>query len=130
MKRAVLALTAIACASACAPKPKVTMVKPSSQAIAIATLQKVNSAAYGCWPKDKTLKAYGIVPELDTTGTPRILLVPKGKPQALPKLVIAANGRQVSTFGPLMEGAEADRINSDIARWAAGDTGCAAKEQV
>ena len=72
------------------------------------------------------MKAYGIIPELDTTGTPRILLVPKGKPQSLPKLVIAANGRQISTFGPLMEGTEAGRINADVARWAAGGTGCAA----
>lgn len=126
MKRALAILLAVGLAAACTPKPKVTVVKPSSQAVAIATLQKVNSAAYGCWPKDKTLKAYGIVPELDTTGTPRILLVPKGKPQALPKLVIAANGRQISTFGPLMEGAEAGRINADVSRWAAGGTGCAA----
>ena len=125
MKSAAL-LTSLALITACTPKPKVTVVKPSSQAVAIATLQKVNSAAYACWPKDKSLKAYGIIPELDTTGTPRILLVPKGKPQALPKLVIAANGRQISTFGPLMEGAEGGRINADIARWAAGGTDCAA----
>jgi hypothetical protein len=126
MKRALVLVAAMAALSACTPKPKVTVVKPSSQAVAIATLQRVNSAAYACWPKDKELKAYGIVPELDTTGTPRILLVPKGKPQALPKLVIAANGRQISTFGPLMEGTEAGRINADVARWAAGNPGCAA----
>ena len=124
--RRILCLVMVAALAGCTPKPKVTVVKPSSQAVAIATLQKVNSAAYACWPKDKELKAYGIIPELDTTGTPRILLVPKGKPQSLPKLVIAANGRQISTFGPLMEGAEAGRINADVSRWAAGGTGCAA----
>ena len=124
--RRILCLVMVAALAGCTPKPKVTVVKPSSQAVAIATLQKVNSAAYACWPKDKELKAYGIIPELDTTGTPRILLVPKGKPQSLPKLVIAANGRQISTFGPLMEGADAGRINADVARWAAGNPGCAA----
>ena len=124
--RRILYLVMVAALAGCTPKPKVTVVKPSSQAVAIATLQKVNSAAYACWPKDKELKAYGIIPELDTTGTPRILLVPKGKPQSLPKLVIAANGRQISTFGPLMEGADAGRINADVARWAAGNPGCAA----
>lgn len=126
MRRAYLVLAALAVVAGCTPKPKVSVVKPSSQAMAIATLQKVNAAAYGCWPKDKTLKAYGIIPELDTTGTPRILLVPKGKPQALPKLVIAANGRQISTFGPLMESTEAGRINADVARWASGSTACTA----
>ena len=124
--RRILCLVMVAALAGCTPKPKVTVVKPSSQAVAIATLQKVNSAAYACWPKDKELKAYGIIPELDTTGTPRILLVPKGKPQSLPKLVIAANGRQISTFGPLMEGADAGRINADVARWASGGKGCAA----
>ena len=124
--RRILYLVMVAALAGCTPKPKVTVVKPSSQAVAIATLQKVNSAAYACWPKDKELKAYGIIPELDTTGTPRILLVPKGKPQSLPKLVIAANGRQISAFGPLMEGADAGRINADVARWAAGNPGCAA----
>ena len=124
--RRILYLVMVAALAGCTPKPKVTVVKPSSQAVAIATLQKVNSAAYACWPKYKSFKAYGIIPQLDTTGTPRILLVPKGKPQTLPKLVIAANGRQISTFGPLMEGADAGRINADVARWAAGNPGCAA----
>ena len=127
MKRLIVIATIGLALAACTPKPpKVSVVKPSNQAVAVATLQKVNSAAYECWTKDKALKAYGIVPELDTTGTPRILLTPKGKPQALPKLVIAANGRQISTFGPLADGALGSRINADVARWAAGGTGCAA----
>jgi hypothetical protein len=126
MKRLIIATLTAALLAACTPRPKVTIVKPNSQALAVATLQKVNSAAYECWGNDKAFKAYGIVPELDTTGTPRILLTPKGKPQALPKLVIASNGRSVSTFGPLAEGALAPRINADVARWAAGGAGCTA----
>ena len=75
---------------------------------------------------DKAFKAYGLIPELDTTGTPRILVIPKGKPQSLPKLVIASNGRQISTFGPLAESELAPRINADVARWASGSTSCTA----
>jgi hypothetical protein len=126
MKRLIIATLSAALLASCTPKPKVTVVKPNSQALAVATLQRVNSAAYECWGKDKAFKAYGIIPELDTTGTPRILLTPKGKPQALPKLVIASNGRSVSTFGPLAEGDLAPRITADVARWANGGTGCAA----
>jgi hypothetical protein len=126
MKRAAALIVSAAMFAACTPKPKVTVVKPSSHAVAVATLQKVNTQAHDCWMTDKAFKSYGLIPELDTTGTPRILVIPKGKPQALPKLVIASNGRSVSTFGPLAEGDMADRINADVARWASGSTGCAA----
>ena len=127
MKRLVLALIAGATLVACTPKPpRVSVVKPSNHAVAVATLQKVNSAAHECWMGDSAFKAYGIIPELDTTGTPRILVIPKGKPQSLPKLVIASNGRQVSTFGPLAEGELDGRINADVARWASGGKGCTA----
>ncbi len=126
MKWKIAVTLSAALLTACTPKPKVTLVRPSSQAIAVATLQKVNTQAHDCWMTDKAFKAYGLVPELDTTGTPRILVIPKGKPQFLPKLVIASNGRSVSTFGPLAEGPLAPRINADVARWASGATGCAA----
>lgn len=126
MKRLIAATLAAAMLAACTPKPKVTLVKPSSQAVAVATLQKVNTQAHDCWMTDNAFKAYGLIPELDTTGTPRILVIPKGKPQSLPKLVIASNGRSVSTFGPLAEGTLAPRINADVARWASGSTGCTA----
>lgn len=126
MKRLALALLAAASLSACTPTPKVSVVKPSSHAVAVATLQKINTAAHECWMADKDFKAYGLIPELDTTGTPRILVIPKGKPQVLPKLVIAAQGRQVATFGPLAEGDLAGRINADISRWASGASGCTA----
>lgn len=126
MRQFIALALAAATLAACTPKPKVTLVKPNSQAIAVATLQKVNTQAHDCWMGDKAFKAYGLIPELDTTGTPRILVIPKGKPQALPKLVIAANGRAVSTFGPLAQSPLAPRINADVARWANGGTSCAA----
>ena len=126
MKRLIAVTLAAAILAACTPKPKVTLVKPSSQAIAVATLQRVNTQAHDCWMDDKAFKAYGLIPELDTTGTPRILVIPKGKPQSLPKLVIAANGRAVSTFGPLAQSPLAPRINADVARWASDSTSCSA----
>ena len=126
MKWKIAVTLSAALLTACTPKPKVTLVRPSSQAIAVATLQKVNTQAHDCWMTDKAFKAYGLVPELDTTGTPRILVIPKGKPQALPKLVIASSGRSVSTFGPLAQSPLAPRINADVARWASGATGCSA----
>jgi hypothetical protein len=128
MKRFLMITTALLALSACTPKqPKVMLVKPNSQAQAVATLQNINTQAYACWAKDKAFKGYGIIPEFDTTGTPRILLIPKGKPQALPKLVITASARSVQTFGPLADSPLAPRIKSDVTRWATGATGCNAK---
>jgi hypothetical protein len=76
--------------SACAPAsgPPAGM---SSNAIAVATLQKVNSQAHACWLKDSDFADYGLVPELDTTSTPRLLVIPRGKPQSLPQAVIIAS---------------------------------------
>jgi hypothetical protein len=125
MKKLTLALAALLALAACQTKPNRPAV-PSPSAGAVATLQRVNASAYECWGKDKAFKAYGIIPELDTTGTPRILVIPKGKPQALPKLVITATGKSVQTFGPLAASPLAPRINADVARWAAGGAGCAA----
>jgi hypothetical protein len=119
-----IALAALLALTACQTKPSRPSV-PSPSAGAVSTLQRVNASAYECWGKDKAFKAYGIIPELDTTGTPRILVIPKGKPQALPKLVITASGKSVQTFGPLAQSPLAPRINADVARWAAGGTGCA-----
>jgi hypothetical protein len=125
MKKLTFALAALLALTACQTKPNRSSV-PSPSPGAVATLQRINASAYECWSKDKAFKAYGIIPELDTTGTPRILVIPKGKPQALPKLVITAAGKNVQTFGPLAQSPMAPRINADVARWAAGGTGCAA----
>lgn len=102
--------------------------KPSStsaHAQAVSTLQRVNTQAHQCWLKDDAFKAYGIVPELDTSGTPRLLVIPRGKPQSLPQLVIAAMGPNVSLYGPLTDSALSSRINADVGRWSKGASGCA-----
>ena len=127
MKRALTLTFALLALAACQSKPSRPAVPaPSNQAGQVATLQRVNAAAYKCWRADSAFKKYGIVPELDTTGTPRILVIPRGKPQALPQLVITATGKSTQTFGPLAQSPLAPRINADVARWAAGGSDCTA----
>ena len=109
--------------SACSPAsaPPAGM---SGNSLAVATLQKVNSQAHACWLKDGDFAAYGIVPELDTTSTPRLLIIPRGKPQSLPQAVIVASAGGAQFYGPLSTSPLAGRIDSDISRWASGATGC------
>jgi hypothetical protein len=109
--------------SACAPAsgPPAGM---SSNAIAVATLQRVNSRAHACWLSDSDFREYGLVPELDTTSTPRLLVVPRGKPQSLPQAVIVASAGGAQFYGPLASSPLAGRIGDDISRWAAGAAGC------
>lgn len=109
--------------SACAPTsgPPAGM---SGNAIAVSTLQRVNAQAHACWLKDGDFAAYGIVPELDTTSTPRLLIIPRGKPQSLPQAVIVASAGGAQFYGPLSTSPLAGRIDSDISRWASGATGC------
>jgi hypothetical protein len=125
MKNLTFVLAALLALTACQSKPNRPSVPAlSGQAGQVATLQRVNASAYKCWRGDAAFKKYGIVPELDTTGTPRILVIPRGKPQSLPQLVITATGRSTQTFGPLATSPLAPRINADVARWAAGNSGC------
>jgi hypothetical protein len=109
--------------SACAPSTGPASAV-GSNSLAVSTLQKVNSQAHACWLKDSAFADYGIVPELDTTSTPRLLIIPRGKPQSLPQAVIVASAGNAQFYGPLSTSAMAGRINSDISRWASGATGC------
>ncbi|MBU4530389.1 MAG: hypothetical protein KUA43_00880 [Hoeflea sp.] len=109
--------------AACSPaaKPPAGL---SAHAQSVSTLQRVNTQANACWLKDSDFKNYGIVPELDTTSTPRVLIIPRGKPQSLPQAVIVASAGGAQFYGPLSTSPLAGRINSDISRWASGATGC------
>lgn len=96
---------------------------------ATALLQNINSLALQCWIKsgDKAFRGFALVPELDTrSGSPRILIVQKGKSQGLPQLVIEANGNPVklNTYGPLTSAPLSTRINSDIIAWNTGKDKC------
>ena len=118
-----LAAVAAAALAGCNQTPKPS--SGSAHAQAVSTLQKVNTQAHQCWLKDDAFKDYGIVPELDTSGTPRLLVIPRGKPQSLPQLVIAAMGADVSLYGPLTDSALSPRIKADVGRWSKGASGCA-----
>ncbi|AKI00319.1 hypothetical protein IMCC20628_01603 [Hoeflea sp. IMCC20628] len=109
--------------SSCAPasRPGAGL---DSHAAAVATLQRINTQAHACWLKDSDFKEFGIIPELDTTSTPRLLIIPRGKPQSLPKAVIVASASSAQFYGPLSATPLASRINGDISRWASGAAGC------
>lgn len=113
-----LALLVSGCAAPVAPSGA------SAHAQAVATLQQVNSRAHACWLRDSDFKDYGLVPELDTTSTPRLLVVPRGKPQSLPQAVIIASAGSAQFYGPLASSPLAGRIRDDISRWATGAAGC------
>lgn len=96
---------------------------------AVRVLQKINDLALKCWIKsgDKSFKGLALIPELDTrSGTARILIVPKGKAQGLPQMVIAASGTpvKIDTYGPLVNSPVSSRINKDIIAWNTGKTDC------
>ena len=94
-------------------------------------MERLTLAANRCWfkSKDPAFARYSLAPELSSfSGKPRFLLVPKGKPEAKPLLVVEANPgtRNVSTYGPLMGTGLAGRVNTDIQRWTAGGGACGA----
>ncbi|MGJ8570764.1 MAG: hypothetical protein ACSHXI_08695 [Hoeflea sp.] len=112
-------LAVSACSPASGPAPGL-----SSQSQSVSILQRVNNQAHACWLKDKEFADYGIVPELDTTSTPRLLMIPRGKPQSLPRAVIVASADGAQFYGPLSASPLAGRINDDISRWASGSKSC------
>ncbi|MFH1340698.1 MAG: hypothetical protein ABIL01_05705 [Pseudomonadota bacterium] len=109
--------------SACAAPSRPT-AGLDGHAAAVATLQRINTQAHACWLKDSDFREFGIIPELDTTSTPRLLLIPRGKPQSLPKAVIVASASKAQFYGPLSSSPLSSRINDDISRWASGASGC------
>ena len=102
----------------------------SSEMKPLAVMERVAIAANRCWFKsgDASFAAYRLAPELNSfSGTPRILVVKKHSPEALPLLVVQASGSpaELSTFGPLLkDGNLAARVNHDVQRWALGSSGC------
>ena len=89
-------------------------------------LQRIAAGAARCW-KRGAISGYAVVPELDTeAGNPRILLIEKGNPAALPSLVIEARPLpvRVSSFGPLASEGLSSRINDDVIRWSTGADTC------
>jgi hypothetical protein len=119
-----LALVLFLNLTGCESNKIITKYKPEVHSQSVLMLQHINERTHECWRSDKAFKAYGIIPELDTTATPRILIMPRGKPQALPQLVIVSNGRGVQIFGPLAQSSLNSRIQSDLNAWVLGEKSC------
>ncbi|GGD91067.1 hypothetical protein GCM10011390_07220 [Aureimonas endophytica] len=122
---AVVALLGSACSTARQSPPP-----PRAQS-ALDRMERVALAANRCWfrSKDPAFSGYSLAPELSSfSGRPRILLVPKGRPEAKPLLVVEGRdgSSEIATYGPVMDGALAARVSGDIRRWNGGATGCSA----
>lgn len=117
-----------ACATqAPAPSPPPVARGPST----LDRMEALTLAANRCWFRsgDPAFASYSLAPELSSfSGRPRFLLVPKGRPEAKPLLVVegAPNSRAVSTYGPVMGTSLAARVDADIRRWSAGSDACSA----
>ena len=122
---------AIVALSACSTPAPVAPRAPTGGESALDRMERVTLAANRCWFKssDPAFARYSLAPELSSfSGKPRFLLVPKGKPEAKPLLVVEAQpgSRTLATYGPLMGTEIAGRVNADVRRWTAGNGACGA----
>lgn len=124
-----VSIGALAILPACASPPA-----PEAPAVARADtgldrMERLTLTANRCWitSRDPAFAAYTLAPELSSfSGKPRFLLVPRGKPEARPLLVVEgqSGSTNVATYGPLMSVKLAGRISSDIDRWGNGSASC------
>jgi hypothetical protein len=127
-----LSAAGIVALSACStPAPTVQRPTQTKAESGLDRMERVTLAANRCWFKsnDPAFARYSLAPELSSfSGKPRFLLVPKGRPEAKPLLVVEAQpgSRALSTYGPVMGMPLGARVNSDVRRWNAGDGGCRA----
>lgn len=101
-----------------------------------AIMVKIAKAAQTCWfkSKDVAFRNYRLANEVNSpAGRPRILLVPKSDPSALPKLVVQAekkgdttsgNFTDIQAYGPILSTSSGSRITNDVKRWATGNGEC------
>lgn len=123
MRAAAIALGALAlaaCQSSSSEPP------PGRYNDAVSLYSAIGDQMKACWfAGDPAFAPYVYAPEINA-GTPRILLVPKGEPTALPLLVVEAKGRaSADYYGPLLSGESGPRIRADLDRWVRGGRGCA-----
>lgn len=97
----------------------------------------IAKTAQSCWfaSGDPAFAAYRLADEVNSySGRPRLLLVPRNDPSALPALVIQAETKgstasgtfsDVQAYGPLLSSPQASRITADVRRWTTGGTSCA-----
>lgn len=92
-------------------------------------MERLALTANKCWfkSKDPAFAPYSLAPELSSfSGRPRFLLVPKGRPEAKPLLVVEGQtaSANVATYGPLMGSPLGSRVGSDLRRWGNGSGAC------
>jgi hypothetical protein len=112
-----------------APGPGSLTVKASQRALPV--MERIAIAASRCWFKtgDKRFRPYRMAPELNSfSGRPRILLVPRNRPQDRPLAVIEGQGdpATIQAYGPLLSAPVGNRIATDIKSWTGGSTACGA----
>ncbi|WP_265519553.1 hypothetical protein [Nitratireductor luteus] len=120
-----LALSAAGCTPEPMGGPLALTVEAETPTIA---LQHINEKGARCWmrTRDRAFRDLRLVPELDTAGSPRLLLVHAKRAQGLPVLVIEASGSpvKIETYGPLATTSTGGRVNADIMRWSGGSADC------
>ena len=101
-----------------------------------ALMVAIGRAAQECWfkSKDPAFTGYRMADETHSlSGRPRLLLVPRHDPGALPRLVIQAETKgseatgtytDVQTYGPALSTLAGARITADVKRWASGNHAC------
>lgn len=125
----VLTATLTGCAS---QAPQLAPAAPASQRqTGLDLMERLTLTANRCWVRsgDSAFSRYSIAPELSSfSGRPRFLLVPKGRPEDRPLLVVegSAGSRDVSVYGPLLATPAGSRILADVNRWTEGAADCAA----
>ncbi|MBB3935255.1 hypothetical protein [Aureimonas phyllosphaerae] len=125
-----LALTALLIAAGCASRaPAPEKPAPRRADTGLDRMERLTLTANRCWfkSKDPAFASYSIAPELSSfSGRPRFLLVPRGRLEARPLLVVegAAGSTEVETYGPLLDTSLRTRLEGDLARWRAGSTAC------
>ena len=110
-------------ASVDAPRPTAAAERP------VDMMARVARRVQACWfdRRRAALKGTRLAAELDSySGRPRILIVPRNRPQGLPKIVAearAVGGRsRFERYGPLLDAT----LAADLDRWAAGNPSCTA----
>lgn len=130
LPKIVLALTAALVAAGCASRAPSPDRVPSKRAdTGLDRMERLTLTANRCWFKsrDPAFANYSIAPELSSfSGRPRFLLVPKGRLEARPLLVVegAAGSTNVDTYGPLLDTPLRARLENDLGRWGTGSTSC------